>query len=354
MGHFVGGVTNAMTFGLTNGVAEWAGYDASRMTESESLAWGAGEVVGTVASVALGYGAAGTSTRAARAGSAAMASRGAFAARTYMRYVIRTTAEHPFYVDGRGWVTCNELRLGDRLLTEDGTTQVVNDLLDSGEWETVYNLRIADFHTYFVGGEDWGFGVWAHNKCGPEDVLGAPNRFANKAAAWKVYKSANPTADLAVWSRQYDALQTQVSTAASRLSSTAARRTGGYRLLDHDAYGRTSPGINRSPGHKNVRPDGYVQSHHAIQKEWANRNIPGYKENVAPGLLLKSASGESHAVITGAQASRRALPGGWDTPIRTEFNEAYREMITAGVPMASARHAMVRNYKYFDALGAFR
>ncbi|MCZ2340833.1 MAG: HINT domain-containing protein, partial [Bacteroidales bacterium] len=34
--------------------------------------------------------------------------------------------------------------------------------------EVVYNLRVADWHTYFVGGEDWGFSVWAHNTCDPE------------------------------------------------------------------------------------------------------------------------------------------------------------------------------------------
>jgi hypothetical protein len=34
---------------------------------------------------------------------------------------------------------------------------------DTSEYETVYNLRIADFHTYFLGSEAWGFAVWAHN-----------------------------------------------------------------------------------------------------------------------------------------------------------------------------------------------
>src|SRR5262249_8149112 len=29
--------------------------------------------------------------------------------------------------------------------------------------QVVYNLRIADFHTYFVGSEEWSFSVWAHN-----------------------------------------------------------------------------------------------------------------------------------------------------------------------------------------------
>ena len=35
--------------------------------------------------------------------------------------------------------------------------------MDTGSWETVYNFRIADFHTYFVGCDEWGFSVWAHN-----------------------------------------------------------------------------------------------------------------------------------------------------------------------------------------------
>jgi hypothetical protein len=34
---------------------------------------------------------------------------------------------------------------------------------DTGEIKTVYNLRVADFATYFVGGDDWGFSGWAHN-----------------------------------------------------------------------------------------------------------------------------------------------------------------------------------------------
>jgi hypothetical protein len=29
----------------------------------------------------------------------------------------------------------------------------------------VYNVRVADFHTYFVGCDEWGFSVWAHNSC---------------------------------------------------------------------------------------------------------------------------------------------------------------------------------------------
>jgi len=54
---------------------------------------------------------------------------------------------------------------GDRLLSHEGKWVAVEDLFDTGEYETVYNLRVADYHTYFVGGREWGFSVWAHNAC---------------------------------------------------------------------------------------------------------------------------------------------------------------------------------------------
>ncbi len=83
--------------------------------------------------------------------------------------VIRTTAEHPVFVKRAwDWVAVQELRPGDLLLSHDGQWVAVEEVYDSGEYETVYNLRVADFHTYFVGSStDWGFSVWAHNNGGP-------------------------------------------------------------------------------------------------------------------------------------------------------------------------------------------
>jgi hypothetical protein len=74
--------------------------------------------------------------------------------------VIRTTPEHPFYVQGRGGTPAGELEIGDLLASDNGHWTPVTDLLDTGEWETVYNFRIADYHTYFVGDDHWGFSVW--------------------------------------------------------------------------------------------------------------------------------------------------------------------------------------------------
>jgi hypothetical protein len=62
-------------------------------------------------------------------------------------------------------VNANQLAVGDWLLAENGHWLILDDLLDTGEYETVYNCRVADHHTYFVGTEEWGFAVWAHNAC---------------------------------------------------------------------------------------------------------------------------------------------------------------------------------------------
>src|SRR5262249_7866819 len=76
---------------------------------------------------------------------------------------IRTTGEHPVFVAGKGWVPCHDLRVGDRLATESGAWVAVEAVEDTGLWSVVYNLRVADHHTYFVGKDEWGFAVWAHN-----------------------------------------------------------------------------------------------------------------------------------------------------------------------------------------------
>jgi RHS repeat-associated protein len=78
---------------------------------------------------------------------------------------IQTTAEHPFYVLERGWIPAKELAPGDQLLSHDRQRIRVESVSDSGEVATVYNLRVSEFSTYFVGSREWGFSVWAHNTC---------------------------------------------------------------------------------------------------------------------------------------------------------------------------------------------
>ncbi|MCA9145545.1 MAG: Hint domain-containing protein [Planctomycetaceae bacterium] len=77
--------------------------------------------------------------------------------------VIETTAKHPMFVDGVGWRPACELGAGDGLIGHDLQRTAVDKVVLTERKETVYNMRISDDHTYFVGHEDWGFTVWVHN-----------------------------------------------------------------------------------------------------------------------------------------------------------------------------------------------
>ena len=93
--------------------------------------------------------------------------------------VIRTTGEHPFYVKGNGWTACNRLNVGDMIRTEDGWVPV-EEVWDTGDWEVVYNARVSDHHTYFVGEEGWGWSVWAHNAY----MKGADQRYSDEGKSY--------------------------------------------------------------------------------------------------------------------------------------------------------------------------
>jgi hypothetical protein len=78
--------------------------------------------------------------------------------------LLRTTGEYPFWVVIRGrWLPARELKVGDQLRTRCGSLVPVEGLEDSGQVETVYNWRIADYHTYYVSATEDGASVWAHN-----------------------------------------------------------------------------------------------------------------------------------------------------------------------------------------------
>ncbi len=107
---------------------------------------------------------------------------------------IDTTDSHPFYVQGQGWVSADDLTAGETLSTPDGQTATVVGTTTVAEPQgvLVYNFTVADDHTYFVEG----FGsapnadgttsatgssaapldaVWVHNECG--GGFKYPNRF---------------------------------------------------------------------------------------------------------------------------------------------------------------------------------
>ncbi len=73
---------------------------------------------------------------------------------------VSSTANHPFWVEGKGWVAVAQLQENDLLCLQDGTFARFIKRREGFEID-VYNLEVEDFHTYFVGHG----GVWVHNEC---------------------------------------------------------------------------------------------------------------------------------------------------------------------------------------------
>lgn len=74
---------------------------------------------------------------------------------------IVTTDNHPFYVQGRGFIEAGNLLVGDKLISVNGEDLVIEKFFieETSEPVKVYNFQVEDYHTYFVGG----CAVWVHN-----------------------------------------------------------------------------------------------------------------------------------------------------------------------------------------------
>jgi hypothetical protein len=66
------------------------------------------------------------------------------------------TPEHPFWVLDHGWVEARDLLPGHELFTSRGGWLRVSGATWRAHSATVYNLEVADHHTYFAGdAEAW-------------------------------------------------------------------------------------------------------------------------------------------------------------------------------------------------------
>ena len=80
------------------------------------------------------------------------------------REQLEVTREHRLRVAGRGWLEAGALRAGvDALERRQGAPVMVADVAPLATTAEVYNVEVADFHSYYVGALE----TWAHNDCGP-------------------------------------------------------------------------------------------------------------------------------------------------------------------------------------------
>ncbi len=73
--------------------------------------------------------------------------------------VLGVTGNHPFWVRNRGWTKAEDLLDGDEIFSSRGGWVKVGSASWFAHSQTVYNLEVDGFHTYFVGAS----GAWVHN-----------------------------------------------------------------------------------------------------------------------------------------------------------------------------------------------
>jgi len=97
-------------------------------------------------------------------------------------HVIQASREHPFFVRGKSWTPASSLAAGDFLRTHDGRWVQIEAVVEGRESQ-VYNVRVEENPTYFVGSRDWGFSLWVHDACGkPKERRALPSLVATGAA----------------------------------------------------------------------------------------------------------------------------------------------------------------------------
>ena len=69
--------------------------------------------------------------------------------------IIETTSEHPFLTADSTWITADALTVGTELQNVDGDVGVVEAIEFVETPQVMYNMTVADAHTYVVGDGEW-------------------------------------------------------------------------------------------------------------------------------------------------------------------------------------------------------
>lgn len=131
---------------------------------------------------------------------------------------IRTTDEHPFYVDQVGWVPAGKLEAGKRAIQANGQIAVVLRT----EYEAhprgilVHNIEVQNAHTYFVTQSSEFEPILVHNAC----------EWDPRAGRWR-------DLDTGRFARGADALKGRPTNLKQKLALEEARAGGGRKIMDN-------------------------------------------------------------------------------------------------------------------------
>ncbi len=118
---------------------------------------------------------------------------------------IVATADHPFWVIGKGWTKARQVEVGDRLLNPSGDDHIVRRVVDLSELEnqSVFNLNVGNLHTFVVSDGVSDEVVHNASECPIVRVQGRPNGgivspgpFARYGVRWPKGMSRSFTRDV--------------------------------------------------------------------------------------------------------------------------------------------------------------
>jgi hypothetical protein len=193
---------------------------------------------------------------------------------------LETTPEHPFYIEGKGWVAAGDLLPGDKVRKADGSSGVIETVEIVQRQKLMYNLTVEQAHTFFVGQQRW----LVHNTC--EQHLDTLQNSVNPFASQYPNKAIGYSDDgfrISGWS----------------IPDNSARQTAGFQPIDHAAinnmYDNILPPFHPNPnnsqavtqlGNKVFRSDvrGHIEVQHIVAQHGSSGDI-----NIA--VLTDSASG---------------------------------------------------------------
>jgi len=101
---------------------------------------------------------------------------------------LKTTNEHPFFVEGEGWIAANRLRPGQKVVQSDGRLGTVLSSTHEPHPEgvPVFNFEVEDVHNYFVAQDLASLPVLVHNACtDPRYARPSGHRQGVRDQVWK-------------------------------------------------------------------------------------------------------------------------------------------------------------------------
>jgi len=172
--------------------------------------------------------------------------------------VITATTEHPFWIEGRGWVAAHALQAGEVLKCVDGASRMsVLRVKDIGTRADVFNFEVEEAHNYFVGRT----GVLVHNESVRPGAVAVPEAMA--AMVGELSREVPNTRGMNAYPSQLDGAATLNPAKEFVLTETGSRPRLDYtQSARFDIGGRkvTIVGVGEIAGAVAEGPDTIVAS----------------------------------------------------------------------------------------------